>query len=595
MKNSIKRWVGRVPDVSAVMARFPVPTALMAVFTIGLIFGDQLRGYERFFYVLTGLVIAGYLCVSFIISRESRKLSPAVFMQAGIVLLILACAWIAKPARLEPAMAVGVSVLILGNAVLYRQARNDLKVWDFTHMIWTGAAFATLGSIIFTLGILAIDAALSSLFGLNLSNFTEDLILPIGLGFLAPLYWLSTIPAVDEPISDLTDNPGFVSKAVAFMGTWLLSPLTLTYALILVAYGVKIILAGSLPKGEMAALTTPFLLIGTLTWLLLDPPFIREKTLATLFRKNWFFLSIPAALLLSISVGVRVAEYGLTDERVALILCCVWALVVGLWFCFAPKAKRDIRIIPGFAAILLTLGAFGSLGLSHMNQMSRIESGLKQAGVMTEAGLIRPLEDIKVEDKAAAEKAYGALQYLERNDEHKAILKLFKGADDVPSLVDDRFQNLYKRLGIEDYRPKGRYEAHESYTYRNSNSLIEMQAAGWITDTLQVNWNQTSDYEKIHLASEPRISTRSGVISVLWPDKGIDTQFDINDWQANLPRNGNSYELNDPKIKLQDTPFYRVDMLIKSLNYNDYSDEKNYNLSLRFKILVTENSATPNP
>ena len=593
MKNSLKRWVGRVPDVSAVMARFPVPTALMAVFTIGLIFEDQLRDYGRFFYVLTGLVIAGYLCVSVIIARESRKLSPAFFMQAGIVAVIMILAWIAKSARLEPAMAVGASVLILGNAVLYRQARNDLKVWDFTHMIWTGAAFATLGSIIFTLGIFAINAALSSLFGLNLSNFTEDIILPIGLGFLAPLYWMSTIPAVDDPISDLTDNPGFVSKAVAFMGTWLLSPLTLIYALILVAYGVKIILAVSLPKGEIAALTTPFLLIGTLTWLLLDPPYIREKTLAKLFRKIWFFLSIPAALLLSISVGVRVAEYGLTDERVALFLCCIWALVVGLWFCFAPKSKRDIRIIPGFAATLLTLGALGILGLSHMNQMSRIESGLKQAGVMTEAGLIRPLEDIKIEDKAAAEKAYGALQYLEDNDEHKAILKLFKGADDVPSLVDDRFQNLYKRLGIEDYRPKGRYEASENYTYKNSNSLIEMHTAGWITGTLRVYWSKTSDNENVHLSAEPRVTTKSGVVTVLWPDKGIDTQFDLDTWQESLARKGEEYELNDPRVKLHETPDYTVEMFVQSLDYTKFDNRENSNMT--FQIIVSEKSATPNP
>jgi len=86
---------------------------------------------------------------------------------------------------------------------------------------------------------------------------------------------------------------------VLFMGTWLLSPLTLIYALILIAYGFKIVLAGSLPKGEIAQLTTPFLIIGTLTWLL---------------------LSIPAAILLAISIAVRIDEYGFTTERIALLI-----------------------------------------------------------------------------------------------------------------------------------------------------------------------------------------------------------------------------------------------------------------------------------
>jgi len=166
-------------------------------------------------------------------------------------------------------MAIGAVLLILGNMVLWKKSRDDLHIWDFTHKIWTGAVFATLGSIIFTLGIFAIQAALKSLFGLRINDLTEHLILPIGLGFLAPLYWLSTAPKTDESYQELHDNPGFVSKAVAFMGTWLLSPLTLIYALILIAYGFKIVLAGSLPKGEIAQLTTPFLIIGTLTWLLL--------------------------------------------------------------------------------------------------------------------------------------------------------------------------------------------------------------------------------------------------------------------------------------------------------------------------------------
>ena len=161
---------------------------------------------------------------------------------------------------------------------------------------------------------------------------------------------------MDEPYDELIDNPGFVSKAVAFLGTWLLSPLTLIYAVILLAYAIKVLVAGALPKGEIAQLTTPFLLIGTLTWLVLEPPFIKEKALAKLFRKVWFPISIPAAIMLAIAVFVRVGEYGFTPERVLLMLIVSWSLGLGFWFAFGPDDKRDIRIIPGFGAALLFIG-----------------------------------------------------------------------------------------------------------------------------------------------------------------------------------------------------------------------------------------------
>ena len=320
MRTSLKRWVGRVPDMSAVMARFPVAVVLMAIFTLILIFTTVSRWDETLGRGMVGAVIAAYLCVSITLANEANKRPKKPILKAVLSVIVIVLAWFSESLRLNLAMAVGAVLLVLGNMVIWRQSRNDLHVWDFTHKLWTGAIFSVVGSIIFFLGVIAIQFALKSLFGLRINDLSEHLLLPLGLGFLAPLYWMSTLPAVDEPYEELYAAPSFVSKAVAFLGTWLLAPLTLIYAAIILAYGVKIVLAGSLPKGEIAQLVTPFLIVGTLTWLLLEPPFVKARVLAKLFRKLWFPISIPAALLLAVAVCTRVNEYGLTPERVALIL-----------------------------------------------------------------------------------------------------------------------------------------------------------------------------------------------------------------------------------------------------------------------------------
>lgn len=252
MKATLKRWIGRAPDVSAVLARFPVPVALMAVFTVLIIlFKDSFYRdeYEAIGRLCVGLIISAYVSVCLSIGLKEQGKPRTLPLQLLLSMIICLLAWFSKDLRINLVMAVGAILLALGNSVRLRRARDDLHIWDFTHKLWTGAGFATAGSVIFTLGMFAITAALKILFSFDVEYLVSDLLLPIGLGFLAPLYWLSTLPAADEPYAELSMNPGFVSKAVAFLGTWLLAPLTLIFALILLVYGVKIIVTMSLPEG----------------------------------------------------------------------------------------------------------------------------------------------------------------------------------------------------------------------------------------------------------------------------------------------------------------------------------------------------------
>ncbi|WP_409433760.1 DUF4153 domain-containing protein [Litorimonas sp. RW-G-Af-16] len=472
MTETKKRWFQRMPDLGNVITRFPAVTAIMAVFSgIFVYFGDRVGSYDPLGLAMIGLVIAAYIGVFITVAREAKGRSNLWPVQIVIAVAFFALGWFSEELRINLAMAIGAVLLALGNAILWRQTRNDTHLWDFTHKIWTGAAFATLGSILFTLGIFAILAALKSLFGLRIDDLAEHILFPIGLAFLAPLYWLSTVPGVDEPYQDLYDNPGFVSKAVSFLGTWILSPLTLIYALILLAYAVKIALAGELPKGEIAGLTLPFLLIGTLTWLLLEPPFVRAKFLANLFRKLWWPISIPAAIMLAISVFVRIREYGYTEERFALTLAIVWALAIAGWFTFAPKDKRDIRYIPGFAAVLLLLGTFVAQPLSVTNQSMRLKGYLAELTPMAEKDL-----DI-------ARKTKGAMQYLWGKKAKDRVRELTRDTG-LTVAEDATLNDMLEALTIKDVRIPYRYETleNEQYTFNRRDEPLNISGYDIIYD-----------------------------------------------------------------------------------------------------------------
>lgn len=559
MSNAIKRFIGRVPDVSAVMARFPVPVALMGMFTIILILLIQQNwDEERFAYLLGGIVLAAYLMVSFTLSRETNSKSPLIILQIIGSALICVLAWFAEDIYFFLPAAIAASILILGNSVRHRRERDDLHVWDFTHKLWTGAVFAAFGSFIFVMGMLAIIFALKSLFGLDMENLVTDFILPIGLGFLAPLYWMSTLPAVNEPYAELHENPGFVSKAVAFLGTWLLTPLILIYALILLAYGVKIILEGTLPKGEIAQLTTPFLLIGTLNWLVLEPPFIQKHVLARLFRKVWFWLSVPVSILLGIAVYVRVAEYGLTVERVLLVFVVFWSLGLGLWFTLRPEHRRDIRFIPGFAALLAIAAACLAPITSVINQDKRLAHYLNKSGLVVEGVLTA---DNKILDMEAAKKARGSLSYLLRHDEYgrieKRIEKLGGGISNLPT-------SLYvARLGLAEVEETSRFR--RSVFYNTNRQPVSIVGYEWMAGPFSIYGSG----DLFDLGGHS-LGQNNGIVTLRDSKSKSLSSFNISEWSELLKIREDQFLVENPLLVLFDNSEKKVAIRITRLNrYGD--------------------------
>ena len=581
MKTSLKRWVGRVPDISAVIARFPIAVALMAVFTLILIITNKSRWDDELGRAMVGLIIAAYASVSITLASEANGRSWRYILQVVVAAIILALAWFSEALRLNLVMAVGAVILLLGNMALWRKSRDDLHLWDFTHKLWTAAIFAFVGSIIFLLGVMAIQAALKSLFSLRIDFLTEHLILPIGLGFLAPLYWMSTLPAVDEPYEELYETPSFVSKAVAFLGTWLLAPLTLIYAAIILTYGVKILLAGSLPKGEIAGLVTPFLIIGALTWLLLEPPFVKSKILAKIFRKAWFPISIPAALLLAIAIFTRVNEYGLTPERIALIFAVLWALGLGVWFSFGPKEKRDIRLIPALASALLTVGVYTAGWFSVLNQSSRLDSYLAKAGIMS--GM-----QGEPEDKEAAQKAKSAIQYLYRKDAKDrlktSLAKVGYKAETV------KLDEVYTSLALTGIQTPSRYHRaiRDNKRYGRHKTPVDIQGY----NTLNGRFNYTSNFDpysvrNIATIGDIQVKRHGDELIFSQSDAALDIngtnhKFDLMHWMKSLPVD----DSDDSKIALQTAlvPLYsgadtQIAMIVESLNiWEDIDGSFTYNL-----------------
>ncbi|RZV38654.1 MAG: DUF4153 domain-containing protein, partial [Acidimicrobiales bacterium] len=507
-----------------------------------------------------------------------------------------------------PQLAIGAAILFLGSSPFWRQTRNDVGVWDFTHKLWTAVLFTVAGSVIYLLGVWAIAAALKSLFGIRIDDLLTDFLLPIGLGFLAPVCWLSMLPAHDEDDGDSLRNPGFISKAVGFLGTWILAPLTLIYAVILIAYGVKIALAGALPNGEVAQLVTPFLIIGTLTWLILDPPFIQEKRLARWYHRVWFPLIIPAAILLAVAVFERISQYGFTVERYLLVLAAVWALGIALWFTFRPKAKRDIRIIPGFAALLLAIASIGPWGadqFSSINQQTRLTSALQANNMLDENGHLKPVELLEIIDDEAAQKAKGALNYLVRQRKPNRIKKYFSEDDSFE--FDKNFvrrkwwddEKLQKRFNLYGVKLPTRYSgSYDHYNYYNNRQSFDISGYELMSTGQYFNLQPDLDRENTISFGSYELITQGGDIRVQLDGNVVET-FEAFEWLNSRPTlDENKLDL-DPRLIIYADEGIQIAMQITNASINkSKEDSNNRNASLNGILLgkdVWSKEATPNP
>jgi hypothetical protein len=440
--NVLNKLGGRLPDFGEVVRRFPVAVLMMVGLTLWLIQNNLTTSYGDG-EVVGGLVLAGYLAVNLQLMAESRGWTKGVSLLIKLFAAALAVGLCIFFERLDFAFwfAILAAILFLGNARLWRRDRDDPVVWNFTQKLWTGAIFATVGSIIFTLGVFAIQTAIEVLFGARIDRLTEDIVLPIGLAFLAPVYWLGTLPKPDA--TGEVEELSFEARALSFLGTWMLAPLLSVYALIILAYAAKVIFQWDLPKGEIAWLVTPFIGVGTLVWLMLEPKVLNEGTFVRFYRRAWHWVMLPATLLLGIAVFVRVQAYGLTVERVFLLAVFVWALLQTIWFAILPTKKRDIRIPTAMAAVGLMFCAFLAQPLSVWSQLSRAEAAKADLGEFS-------AEATKANPEAA--KAFiGSMEYLVKNDYHKQAKSV---TPDVPDTrygrYGDEWRSYLRRLHLVD-------------------------------------------------------------------------------------------------------------------------------------------------
>lgn len=143
--------------------------------------------------------------------------------------------------------------------------------------------------------------------------------------------------------------PSAASRFLEIVLEYVMAPSLAIYLVILYGYIARILVHWQLPDGGVAYMVLTFLCVGLLCELFrLQVP---HKNFDGFYR--WFpALSVPPLILLWVGAWRRIGDYGLTEDRVWLLVACA-LLTLFIFLCWKERTRRFQRMAIILSAALI--------------------------------------------------------------------------------------------------------------------------------------------------------------------------------------------------------------------------------------------------
>lgn len=251
------------------------------------------------------------------------------------------------------------ALLIAGVFLPFLYERDDLSSWNLTLRMTYYAILCPLACGVVILGLFLLLNSFDWLFGINVNNKWYGTLSAILMLTVAGGMWMSRLPKGEEKYN----RTAVTSKFLTGMVRYLFLPLLVGYLVVLYVYGAKILLAMELPKGGVCLLVI-VLMMGCLGIELLLYPLQRKAdaegvgTHAFECRLvRWLpVIILPLLVLMSVAIGRRISDYGITVGRLYVLMLNLWfyAVCIGLYL---TRARRIHWVTLSFGALFLLTSA----------------------------------------------------------------------------------------------------------------------------------------------------------------------------------------------------------------------------------------------
>ncbi len=350
--------------------RFPLAmlfTLLLVCFLFYIIHGGRVGEKEEFFlvfYPATGALLATALSL---FTEDFKKRIVAVLTQ-----VVIHAAWLGISVYLAQIdrfsipqlIAVVATVFAIGLAVFvicFYRKNQDMQFWNFS--IRTAGALVVSVAIsgALTLGLLLLAESLQMLFDIEIHEVVYADIWTVCMCLLAPVLFMILIPEGEDKY--MNEAPEF-SRFTQGVVQYLFLPLLGLYLITLYVYAAKILLQWSLPVGGVSYLVSGSMVLMVLLIYVTFPVQYQEGNKLFKGVTRWLpVVMLPLLALMSVAIGRRLSDYGITISRLYLLVFNVWCYAVCLWLIFTRN--RRIWLIPTSFAVILFLISVGPQSIAN--------------------------------------------------------------------------------------------------------------------------------------------------------------------------------------------------------------------------------------
>ena len=448
--------------------RFPVAIVLVLFLTCFLLYlnhGGDLGDKKEFFFIFypgTGALLAVALSL---LTEDFKSKWAALATQ-----VIVHAAWLGISIYLSQfdrfsipqLIAVSATVFAIGMSVFlicFYRRRHELAFWNFSTRTVLGLAISAAIGGALTLGLLLLVESLKMLFGIIIHQEVYMDIWTVCMTLLAPVLFMNLIPKGENKY--LNEAPAF-SRFAKGVIQYLFMPLLGLYIITLYAYGAKILYQWSLPVGGVSYLVTGSMVLMVLLIYLTHP--LQHQEGNKMFKRVTRLLPVvmlPLLALMTVAIGRRLADYGITVSRLYLLVFNVWCYAVCLWLIFT-RNKR-IWLIPASFATILLLISVGPQSIANVTERQLKKEALT---AFTASGIKQfPLTGeqyekwLKETDHQVARSIDSKLHYLFTDYGYRSISNLVdKG------VITGRYSSVDEQADIVEFN---------SYTYSNKDLILD--------------------------------------------------------------------------------------------------------------------------
>lgn len=386
-KFSLKTWVEKIQLVAF---RFPFTLFFVLGLTVFLLIQINQTGnnhHERF-WIFFSLGIL--LSLSVTLFSEGFKNAYIIGLNLlSVILLLIYCYLLPEkfsPIHFYQVISIGIVLFLSVFVVSFFKKENDIPFWEFSKESIIQLFISIIFAQILMAGLSLALLSLKELFKMDIDAKVFGDIAVICYVLFGGIYFLANIPDKTEKYNQ-TYN---FNKFLKVLGLYILLPILSIYTLILYVYLAQILMKWQLPNGYVSTLVSVLGLGGLLSMMILYPLRVEnENKIVKLLSRYFPLILLPLIILMSIGIFRRLGDYGLTINRLYILILNVWLYGISLYLFFS-KANHLKWIVISFATVLFisSVGPWSVFNVTKSKMLTEIKELLSDAKLLKDGKVI---------------------------------------------------------------------------------------------------------------------------------------------------------------------------------------------------------------